>query len=375
MASMAGVLGLIFSDMHDMTITELTKMRTTGSVPYGARYRLIDFPLSNMVNSGISQVGVITKSNYQSLLDHLGAGGEWDLTRKTGGLQLLPPYGQANITGLYRGRLDALAGVAHYIKSSKAEYVIMSDADVIASMDYQDILDFHIDSDADITIVYGKGDYDEERLRTKTVLKVNDDGQVYEVLVRPETTGVFNVNLNIYVIRKDLLLKLIAEGASKNLYSFENDVIQAKCRDLKICGYRWNNYFAQIDSVMTYFRANMELLNSHVRGALFNTDAPIYTKVRDNAPAKYEIGAKARNSILADGCIVEGTVENSILFRGVKIGKGAVVRNAVIMQDSVIGEKCELNYVIIDKNAKVGSFRSLFGTENYPVFVGKGANV
>ncbi|GHU57731.1 glucose-1-phosphate adenylyltransferase subunit GlgD [Clostridia bacterium] len=375
MASMAGVLGLIFSDMHDMTITELTKMRTTGSVPYGARYRLIDFPLSNMANSGISQIGVVTKSNYQSLLDHLGAGGEWDLSRKTGGLQLLPPYGQANISGLYKGRLDALSGIAHYIVKAKAEYVIMSDADVIAAMDYQEILDYHISKGADITIVYGKGEYEEERLKTKTVLRVNDDGQVYEVLVRPETSGSFNVSLNAYVIRKDLLLQLVREGAAKNIYSFENDVIQARCKEFKICGYRFNNYFAQIDSMMTYFRANMELLNSNVRTALFNADNPIYTKVRDDAPAKYEIGAKVNNSIVADGCIIEGEVSNCVLFRGVKIGKGAVVRNAVVMQDTVVGEKCELNYVIIDKDAKIGSFRSLFGTESYPVFVGKGANV
>lgn len=374
MASMANVVGLVFANMHDTTITDLTKMRTMGSVPFGARYRLIDFPLSNMVNSGVSEVGVITKANYQSLLDHLGSGDEWDLSRKTGGLRLLPPYGHVG-GGLYRGRLEALHGVVEYIRHTNAEYILMTDSDIIINMDFKAILDFHESKDADITLVYGRGTYTAEELRTKTVVSVNDEGQVYDVLIRPSKQGEFNTNMNIYVLKKQFLLDLIAETASRNLYSFEVDVIQHKVKDLKIFGYKYTGYYEQIDSIISYFNSNMALMDYEKRAKLFNNYSPIYTKVRDEAPAKYGIDALVKNSLVADGCIIDGHVENCVLFRGVKVGKGAVVKNSIIMQDTVIGDKCELNYVIADKIVNIGSYRSMFGTKDYPVFIGKGANV
>lgn len=374
MASMANVLGLIFANMHDTTITDLTKMRTMGSVPFGARYRLIDFPLSNMVNSGITEVGVITKANYQSLLDHLSSGDEWDLSRKTGGLHLLPPYGHVG-GGLYRGRLEALHGVEDYIKHSDSEYVIMTDSDIITNMDFKSVLDFHENKNADITLVYGRGTYTGEELRTKTVVSVNDEGQIYDVLIRPNKEGTFNTSMNIYVLKKQFLVDLISETAARNLYSFEVDVIQHKIKDYKIFGYKYSGYYEQVDSIISYFNSNMALMDIEKRSKLFNQFSPIYTKVRDEAPARYGIDAQVHNSLLADGCIIEGTVENCVLFRGVKIGKGAIVKNCIIMQDTVVGTKCELNYVIADKNVNIGSYRSMFGTKDYPVFVGKGANV
>lgn len=374
MANMSNVLGLIFANMHDSTISNLTKFRTMGSVPFGARYRLIDFALSNMVNSGINKVGVITKANYQSLIDHLGSGAEWDLSRKTGGLHLLPPYGHIS-GGLYRGRLEALAGVIDFIRYSDEEYVLISDTDVIANIDYKKVLEAHEETGADITIVYTKMVCDTERSRTKTVLSVNDSGKVYDVLVRPEISGENNVSLNMFMMKKEFLQKLVIEKAGKNLYSFEVDVLQHMLHELNIYGYRFDGYNAQIDCIKTYFGANMELMNPNVRHELFVGDNPIYTKVRDEAPAKYGLDAKCKNSIVADGCIIEGTVENSVLFRGVKIGKNAVVRNCILMQDTVVGEKCEMNYVITDKNVLIGNYRSIGGTESYPIFVGKGASV
>jgi len=379
MASIASAIGIIFADMHDLTISDLTKVRTMGSVPFGARYRLIDFPLSSMANSGIATVGVITKSNYQSLLDHLGSGGEWDLSRKAGGLRLLPPYGNAADSlsggGLYRGRLEALANVVRYIRNIAGEYVIMSDCDVIANIDYKAILDYHEKKGADITVVYGRGVYAEGELRTKTILNVNQDDMVYDVLIRPESGGEVNVSMNIFVVSKRLLIDIIEESASRNLYSFEVDIIQRRCKDLKICGYKFTGYYSQIDSIITYFKSNMELMDLAKRTELFNSDNPIYTKVRDDAPAKYGLEACATGSLIADGCVIEGYVENCVLFRGVKIGKGAVVKNSILMQDTEIGDKCEMNYVISDKDVRVGSYRMLFGTSDYPVFVGKGASV
>ena len=179
MASMANVLGLIFANMHEQTLPELTKARAMASVPFGGKYRLIDFPLSGMVNSGITQVGIITKQNYYSLMNHLGMGSEWDLARKTGGLHILPPYGREN-AGMYRGRLEALAGALEFIRESNAEYVVMTDSNVIANMDMKPIVDFHEKNEADITCVYGKVVYSTERAQLQTILCVDESNMVYD---------------------------------------------------------------------------------------------------------------------------------------------------------------------------------------------------
>lgn len=375
MANMSNVLGIVFANMHDTTISDLTKKRTMGSVPFGARYRLIDFPLSNMVNSGITNVGVITKANYQSLLDHLGSGAEWDLSRKTGGLHLLPPYGHVN-GGLYRGRLEALAGVEDYLAHGDTEYVVMTDSDVIINIDYKPIVDFHEKNGADITAVYAKNTFTKEQLKTKVVLGVNDAGLVYDVVIRPETIeGETNVSLNMYVMKRDFLLTIVKECASRNLYSFEVDILQHKLKELKICGYKYNGYYEQVDSIKSYYSSNMALMDKKKRDLLFDRDNPIYTKVRDDAPAKYGLDARVTNSLVADGCIIEGIVENSVLFRGVKVGKGAIVKNCILMQDTVIGDKAEINYVITDKEVITGSYRTMNGTIDYPIYVAKGASV
>ena len=374
MANMSKVLGLIFANMHELVVTDLTKNRAMASVPFGARYRLIDFPLSNMVNSGISTIGIVTKSNYQSLLDHVGSGDEWDLSRKNGGLHFLPPYSN-EITGLYRGRLEALVGVKSFIDKSDAEYIVMSDCDCVANLDFKKLVDFHEEKAADITVVYGKKEFTSEQTKTRTIFKVDDNNEVYDVLVRPELDGTLDSSMNIFVMSKDFVLNIINSAASRNLYSFEVDVLQHRLKEFKVYGYEFTGYYSQIDGIRAYYQANMELMDRNNRKALFNLDDPIYTKVRDEAPAKYGIDAAVKSSIIADGCIVEGTVENSVLFRGVKVGKGAVVKNCILMQDTEVGDKCELNYVIADKNVIVGNYRSIGGTIDYPVFVNKGSTV
>lgn len=372
MSSNKKVLGLIFSNMHDGTINDLTKERTMGSVLFGGRYRLIDFPLSNMVNSGIDEVGVITKSNYQSLLDHLGSGREWDLASKNGGLHLLPPFSHVS-SGMYRGRLEALYGVWDFIKTSGADYVVLSDCDVVANIDYSKIVDAHISSGADITAVYAKDVVSVEQAQKATVFGINDDGRIVDVLVSPHLSGACNISLNMFVLSKEFLKNIVLEANSRGLVSFEKDILQARTHDYKIMAYRFDGYFSRICSMDTFYKANMNLLNTENRNKLFIANKPIYTKVRDNPPAKFAIGAKVKNSLIGDGCIIEGTVENSILFRGVKIGKGAVVKNCILMQDTNIGAKCEVNCVISDKNVVVGDMRMLTGSENYPLYIGKGA--
>lgn len=374
MTNRGSVLGLIFANMHDSHVADLTKARTMGSILFGGRYRLIDFPLSNMVNSGIDEVGVITKSNYQSLLDHLGSGREWDLARKKGGLHLLPPFSHVG-SGMYRGRLEALYGIWDFVEKSIADYVLLSDCDIVTTIDYEDVVKRHIESLADITVVYGRCIVSMEQAKCATVFAVNEDGRIYDVLINPQISGACDVSLNMYVISKKFLKNIVMEAMSRSLYSFERDVLQARVRDYKVIGYRHDRYFSKIDSMNSYYKANMALLDPKVREKLFLEETPIYTKIRDSAPAKFGFESSVKNSLIADGCIIEGTVENSVLFRGVKVGKGAVVKNSILMQDTEIGQKCDINYVITDKNVMIGNYRLLTGSQFYPLFVGKGASI
>lgn len=372
--NMGNVLGLVFANMHDTTLGDMTKNRTMGSVMFGGRYRLIDFPLSNMVNSGISEVGVITKSNYQSLLDHLGSAREWDLARKKGGLYILPPFGNVEST-LYRGRIEALYGAMSFIKHSRAKYVILSDCDVVTNIDYKPIVAAHIESGADITAVAHTGVYSSDDIKTSTVFNVDADKNVTSVLINPDISGTCTTSLNVFVMSMDFLIETVNDAMARGNVSFERNILQEKCRELKIKIYEYDNYFSKLNSPESYFKSNMALLEPENARKLFVPKRPIYTKVSDNAPVKYDLDSKVSNSLIADGCIIEGEVENSVLFRGVKVGKGAKVKNCILMQGTVVGDNAELNYLITDKNVSICENHILTSSPQYPMYVGKGASV
>lgn len=372
--NMGNVLGLVFANMHDTTLGDMTKNRTMGSVMFGGRYRLIDFPLSNMVNSGISEVGVITKSNYQSLLDHLGSAREWDLARKKGGLYILPPFGNVEST-LYRGRIEALYGAMSFIKHSRAKYVILSDCDVVTNIDYKPIVAAHIESGADITAVAHTGVYSSEDIKTSTVFNVDADKNVTSILINPDISGTCTTSLNVFVMSMDFLIETVNDAMARGNVSFERNILQEKCRELKIKIYEYDNYFSKLNSPESYFKSNMALLEPENARKLFVPKRSIYTKVSDNAPVKYDLDSKVSNSLIADGCIIEGEVENSVLFRGVKVGKGAKVKNCILMQGTVVGDNAELNYLITDKNVSICENHILTSSPQYPMYVGKGASV
>lgn len=372
--NMGNVLGLVFANMHDTTLGDMTKNRTMGSVMFGGRYRLIDFPLSNMVNSGISEVGVITKSNYQSLLDHLGSAREWDLARKKGGLYILPPFGNVEST-LYRGRIEALYGAMSFIKHSRAKYVILSDCDVVTNIDYKPIVAAHIESGADITAVAHTGVYSSEDIKTSTVFNVDADKNVTSVLINPDISGTCTTSLNVFVMSMDFLIETVNDAMARGNVSFERNILQEKCRELKIKIYEYDNYFSKLNSPESYFKSNMALLEPENARKLFVPKRSIYTKVSDNAPVKYDLDSNVSNSLIADGCIIEGEVENSVLFRGVKVGKGAKVKNCILMQGTVVGDNAELNYLITDKNVSICENHILTSSPQYPMYVGKGASV
>lgn len=372
--NMGNVLGLVFANMHDTTLGDMTKNRTMGSVMFGGRYRLIDFPLSNMVNSGISEVGVITKSNYQSLLDHLGSAREWDLARKKGGLYILPPFGNVEST-LYRGRIEALYGAMSFIKHSRAKYVVLSDCDVVTNIDYKPIVAAHIESGADITAVAHTGVYSSDDIKTSTVFNVDADENVTSVLINPDISGTCTTSLNVFVMSMDFLIETVNDAMARGNVSFERNILQEKCRELKIKIYEYDNYFSKLNSPESYFKSNMALLEPENARKLFVPKRSIYTKVSDNAPVKYDLDSKVSNSLIADGCIIEGEVENSVLFRGVKVGKGAKVKNCILMQGTVVGDNAELNYLITDKNVSICENHILTSSPQYPMYVGKGASV
>lgn len=372
--NMGNVLGLVFANMHDSTLGDMTKNRTMGSVMFGGRYRLIDFPLSNMVNSGISEVGVITKSNYQSLLDHLGSAREWDLARKKGGLYILPPFGNVEST-LYRGRIEALYGAMSFIKHSRAKYVILSDCDVVTNIDYKPIVAAHIESGADITAVAHTGVYSSDDIKTSTVFNVDADKNVTSVLINPDISGTCTTSLNVFVMSMDFLIETVNDAMARGNVSFERNILQEKCRELKIKIYEYDNYFSKLNSPESYFKSNMALLEPENARKLFVPKRSIYTKVSDNAPVKYDLDSKVSNSLIADGCIIEGEVENSVLFRGVKVGKGAKVKNCILMQGTVVGDNAELSYLITDKNVSICENHILTSSPQYPMYVGKGASV
>ena len=364
-------VGVIFSNVHDENIPELSRHRTMASIPYGGRYRLIDFTLSNFVNAGITTVGVVTKYNYQSLLDHLGSGKDWDLARKDGGIILLPPYSDET-DAPYTNRLEALKGITGFLTHRNEDYVVISDCDGIAHIDISSVIAYHEEKGADITMVYHEkeGPVDSGYFVTLTPA---EGGRITGLKINPKlkAKSKSNVYINIMVLNREFLINIIQDAVTRGLSSFGRDILSKNVDTLKIYGYNFKGYYAGVDSLQKYYQHSMELLQKDVRDELFGA-RDIYTKVRDSAPSKYADGAQVKNSLISDGCEIEGTVENCILFRGVKVGKGSVVKNSIIMQDTVIGTGVQLDCVITDKNVVIRDRRHLAGCEELPYFIAKG---
>lgn len=357
-------MGIVFCNFGDESLTELTTLRTIGSVPFGCRYRLIDFTLSSLVNAGISKVGLVTRRNFQSLSDHVGNGRPWDLARKKGGLCILSPY-LIGSTGIYKGKIDALYGCMNYLEKSSEEYVIISDSNVVANINLEKMIDEHNDTGADITIAYKKN------LSSDTYITLNgkraiaftaaDDADVKE-----------NCSLNIMLMKKDLLVRLVNEANRHNYTDFNSDILQRCVDDLVINGYEITEYASVINSMQSYFNTNMELLKREVRDDLFNMNNPVFTKLRDDMPSRYGFDSSVSDSLIADGCLIEGEVKNSIIFRGVHVGKNATVENCILMQSADVGDNTKLSYVIADKNVTFKNDRTLVGCLSFPLVIGKG---
>ena len=375
------VTGIIFSNIHDNNLPELTRLRTMASVPYGCRYRFIDFALSNMVNSGVTSIGIITQANYQSLSDHIGTGKDWDLASRAGGIKLIPPnmtaFAQDNRRAHVTTRLESLKSATVYIASRNEELVVLSDCDVICNVDLGDMIDFHQKTGADITVAVKKTTLTPETAMKNVIVKSDDEGRMNDMLIYPrDVSGECSISLNIMVLRRDRLLEIIADASAHGYTSFNTDILLNHKNLYKIMTYEYDGYFACVSSLSEYFTCSMELLDPAVRHALLEVkNRPVYTKVRNSPPTRYTEGSFVKNSLLADGCVISGHVENSIIFRGVTVSAGAVVKNSIVMQSSFIGKNCSLNCAILDKNVVIKDDRILSGHQTIPFYVPKNSIV
>ena len=369
------VLGIIFSYSDRENLRELTKIRTMASLPFGGKYRIIDMVLSNYVNSGITDVSIITRNNYHSLIDHLESGKSWDLTRKRGGLRVLTPFASPNTStknGIYKGSIDALASHMHSLRRSMAEYVVISGSRIIYSIDFDEVVKAHIQSRADITAIYTRpSDHCGIVPLGTSVYHMDENERIWDLNINQDETNPQQDTwgLNVFVLKKSLLESLVADAMAYERYDFNADIIKRLAPTLYIKGYEYKKYLLEISSVTGYMRANLSLLHKTVYDRIF--DQPIYTKVKDSIPAFYGSTCHVKNSLVSDECKIEGIVENCVLSRGVKVGPGAVVRNSIIMQNTEIMKNVFLDHVILDKDVIVRENRQLAGHVTYPVVVEK----
>ena len=366
---MNGLHGIIFSYEKAPGLKELVQFRMAASIPFGGRYRMVDFMLSNLQNAGITDVGVVLQGNYQSVLDHLGNGKTWDLSRTYGGLRLLPPFAsdRSYTSEVFRGKMEALASVRSYLEEIRQDYVVVADSDLIINLPLGEVFEQHVASGADITCVC-TSDY--SHTENTTFLVLAPDGRVTTVLSDPKKPEGYHC-LEIYILSKELLLRLVDECDAEDKISFRRDVLGGMGDKLNIRGYVFNGRAAQIRTVKEYYDRSMDLLDRNLHKELFAAMRPIRAKEDDEAPTYIAPDSKCVNSMIADGCVIEGTVENSILFPGVTVAKGAMVKNSVLFKGVSVGENASVSHTIADKHVVIREGVALTGNENYPVVVAK----
>lgn len=371
----ASVMGIIFPNTYDNLVPQLVAERAMAAIPFAGRYRLIDFMLSSMTNAGIGNVSLVTRNNYHSLMDHLGSGREWDLARKHGGLNIIPPFAERTVTKIYEGRMEALASILRFLEVQKEKYVLLTDCFQALNIDFKAFVRAHIESGADVTAMYQVAAIPDGAKNGNYTLTLDEKNRVQEILNNDYRAGKQNLCMNIYIMEREHLIGMIKEAAVRGQLYFERDMLAPNLRTLDVRGYRYDGYVARIADLKSFYDENMRLLEDQNLDALFDKSRPIYTKIRDDNPTRYVAGAKVNNSMVADGCIIEGTVENSVLFRGVHVEKGAVVRNCVLMQDTVVEVNANVEYLVTDKDVQISAGKKLSGSDTFPVYVAKAHSV
>lgn len=363
---------ILFGDsFEEDTVGVLTEKRTLASLPFGGRYRLIDFMLSNLVHASVPEVGVVARDHYSSLADHLGTGKDWDLSRKNGGLKLLTPF--MNESGYhYQNRFEALSGFHTYLSRMLPEYGILADANLVCTVDLQDVLEKHIASGAELTAVCGEG----RPRQGDTEVSVGEDGIIYDARCHTGSKNEKALLLRkIFIMKKSALLELMDQGTTYGWSDIARDFIAKNFSSCRFYAYCYQGYFSAIRTLQDYYQTSMDLLNTGVRQELLDSETQIFTKIKDTVPTIYGDHCRIADSLIADGCRIEGIVENSILFRDVRIRKDAVVRNSIVMQGCVVEGGSILSNVILDKDVRVTEDHTLNGSESYPFVIGKNSVV
>ncbi len=369
---MNDTLGIILAGIGDAPFGALKQHRSVAAMPICSRYRLVDFLLSSMVNSGITNVGIPTLSAYRSLMDHLGSGTDWDLDRKLYGLFILPPYGIYRQTDAFVGDVDVLAGITDYLSRSKQEYVLLCGCNALFNMTFYDLHEFHLDNNADITVLCCKQPATELSSSPRFIaLRTDETGRVTDMRARDGLADNELRSLDVWFMKKSFLEQQIAYCSSRGMHDFAMDVVIKNLKRFKVYAHCYDGYVGNLDSINDYYRENMRLLERENFTALFRDDLPVYTKIKDQVPTRYTNSANVKNSLVGDGCTMAGTVENCVIFRGVTIEPGAVVRNSIIMQDTHIEAGANLDSVILDKNVTISAGKHLAGQSTYPIVVGK----
>jgi glucose-1-phosphate adenylyltransferase len=372
---MNNIIGIINNTKEVSQLKDIIKNRSLGAVPYGGRYRMIDFVLSNMVNSGIENIGVLVQNNYRSLINYMRSPKEWDLDRKKDGLFMLAPDGDKNSYTISKGDLETIYNNLEFINSSKQEYVLITGVNIICNINYEEVLKCHEKMGNDITLVYKETEEGEEDCIGCATIDTDSNGRVVDMHVGTSKKRFNKMCMGMVLMRKSLLLDITNRCVSRGKYDFIKDGIIGSIKKLKIYGYEFNGYVANISTVNNYYKHSMELLDIDVSNELFASTDPIYAKARDQAPARYLSDSKVRNSLISNGCLIAGEIEGSILFRSVKVNKGAIVKNCIIMTSCEIGENVILENVILDKYVTVSSGKHIIGSSDYPIVIEKKAQI
>ncbi len=367
---MKNVMGIINVSRRDELLRDLTSLRCIASVPFGGRYRLIDFVLSSMVNSGIYNVGVFTLNKYRSLMDHLGFGKEWDLNRKRDGLFILPPPIHYPL-GYYRGDLQNFFSHIDYFHRSKQEYVIITGSNIVCNINFNEAFRFHQETEADITVFYKEIEREEEVFAQCRRIEVGENSRVLDMEDKPGRLNSNKVLIEIFIMKKSLFIKIIEDSNKLEYANLIRDGLIRNMNRLNMYGFHYTGYLGIINSVTNYFKHSMDLLKREVWQELFYKPGLIYTKVKDEPPTKYLDLARVTNSLISNGCLIEGRVENSILSRGVKVHQGAYIKNSIVMQRDVIGKNAIIENTILDKEVFVSEGKELIGDTKQPLLMSK----
>ena len=367
------VMGIIFT--NDASLGELTNKRTMASLPFGGRYRQVDFALSNLSCAGVRHVGIISRHSYQSLMNHIGDGEEWGLELEEGGLEFLTPYAMS-MTHTYRGKLESLANAMDFLEyGEEDELVVMIDSAILSNVDLNAILNAHVASGKDITVVTKAGICNGEK-KIDLALKL-DNGEVTDMIVDYAAGEDYVASMDIFVLSKKFLVKSVKEMIARDKFHMDRDLVLGGWQRgvVSVNVYEFGGVSLFNESVEEYFYNSLSLIKKDVRHDLFHGNHPVYTKVRDRVPTYYGEGCEVEDCLIADGCFIEGEVEESVLFRQVTICEDAEVENCIIMNDSVVGKGAELKYVILDKNVTVTPGAKLCGTKKNPIIIKRGETV